>query len=213
VNTTKIRERAHAAALGDGPLAMFDDGLLLQFLHGPQQFLHGPQQVGRPETIGANTVEFSSKREDEWQQRATEAAIGSARKIAASRAQVHVGRLSDHEWSMIVTGAIFDWIEVRVQQAIAEGLDQEQAVRLTGLSPNPCDIAVVMSILPTLADTGGIDWSLPLSVWSKDTMTNFLMLAWQLLRDAEHARDHGPGRIIKKASFDVQSGDPIPFVP
>jgi hypothetical protein len=31
---TRADERLRAAALGDGPLAMFDDGLPLQFLHG-----------------------------------------------------------------------------------------------------------------------------------------------------------------------------------
>jgi hypothetical protein len=156
-------------------------------------------------------MEFSSKAEDDWQAKATVAAIAGARKIAASHAQVHVGRLSDHEWGMIITAAIFGWIEARVKQAIAEGLDQEQAVRLTDFSPDPCDVAVVTSVLPILADTAGIDWSLPLSAWSKETMTNFLMLGWQLLRDAEHARDHGPGKILKRAEFDEKTGDPIPF--
>jgi hypothetical protein len=82
---------------------------------------------------------------------------------------------------------------------------------MTAFSPDPCDVAVVTSILPTLADTAGVDWSLSLSAWSKDTMTNFLMLAWQLMRDAEHTRDHGPGKILKKAEFNEEHGDPIPF--
>ena len=155
-----------------------------------------------------------SKKEDEWLRRATDAAIAGARKIALSsgpRMNTPVGRLNDHEWSMIVTAAIFGWIEVRVQQAIAEELDQEKLVRLTDFSPDPCDVAVVSSILPTLADKAGVDWSLPLSAWSKDIMTNFLMLAWQFMRDAEHARDHGPGKILRKAEFDEKTGDPIPF--
>lgn len=155
-----------------------------------------------------------SEKEDEWQRKATAAAIAGARKIALAsgpRMNTPVGRLTDHEWGMIAAAVIFGWIEVRVQQAIAEGLDQEQAVRLTGFSPDPCDVAVVASILPTLADNAGIDWSLSLSGWSKDTMTNFLMLAWQLMRDAEHARDHGPGKILKKAEFDEKTGDIIPF--
>lgn len=156
-----------------------------------------------------------SKREDEWQRKATSAAIAGARKIALDckglPPMTPVGRLTDDQWGWIITAGIFGWIEVRVQQAVAEGLDQEQAVRLTGFSPDPCDIAVVTSILPTLADTAGIDWAQPLSTWSKDTMTNFLMLAWQLIRDAEHARDHGPGKILRKAEFDEKTGDPIPF--
>ena len=158
-------------------------------------------------------MEFSSKREDEWHQRATEAAIASARKIAASRAQVHVARLSDHEWGMIVTAAIFGWIEVRVQQAIAEGRDSEETVRQTGLRPSPCDSAVVRAILPALADQAGIDWALPLAAWSGDVMTSFLLLAWRLIDDAAFARDHGPGRIVKKSEFREEIGDEVPFVP
>jgi hypothetical protein len=52
---TKHDERAQAAALGEEPLAMFEDGLPLKFLRGSQR--------------GVSTVEFSSKREDEWQRK------------------------------------------------------------------------------------------------------------------------------------------------
>jgi hypothetical protein len=155
-----------------------------------------------------------SKLENEWLDKATAAAVAAARKIALSSQPLMntpVGRLSDHEWGMIVTAVIFAWIEMRVQQAIAEGRDQEQMVRLTGLSPSPCDVAVVRSILPALADKAGIDWALPLAAWSGDTMTNFLLLAWRLLGEAETARDHGPAKILKKAEFDEKTGDPIPF--
>jgi hypothetical protein len=155
-----------------------------------------------------------SKAEDEWQRKATDAAIAGARKIALSsgpRMNTPVGRLTDHEWGMIITAAIFGWIETRVQQAIAEGRDQEQAVRMTGLSPDPCDVAVVSSILPRLADAAAIDWSMPLQAWSKQQMVNFLMLALQLTEQAETARDHGSGKILRKAEFNVETGDPIPF--
>jgi hypothetical protein len=155
-----------------------------------------------------------SRKEDDWQRKATDAAIARARKIALApgpRMNTPVGRLTDHEWGLIIAAAIFGWIEVRVQQAIAEGIDQEQAVRMTALSPDPCDVAVVRSILPMLADTAGIDWTQPLAAWAKDTMTDFLMLAWQLLRDAEYVRDHGPGKILRKAEFAENTGDPIPF--
>jgi hypothetical protein len=143
-----------------------------------------------------------TKRENDWLDKATARAIEGARKVALAfgpRMNAPVGRLNDHEWGLICAAAIFGWIEVRVQQAIAEGLDQEQAVRLTGLSPDPCDIAVVKSILRELADTAGVDWSLPLASWTPDIMTGFLMLAWKLIIQAEAARDHGPGRILKKS--------------
>jgi DNA polymerase len=119
-----------------------------------------------PQQIGVVAMEFSSKRDDVWLVKATDAAVAGARKFALSSAPLMntpVGRLTDPEWGTIVSAMIFSWIEVRVQQAIAEGLDQEATVRLTGFSPDPCDVAVVTSILPTLADTAGIDWSLPLS--------------------------------------------------
>ena len=44
-----------------------------------------------------------------------------------------VGRLTDLQWGWLVTAAIFGWIQTRCQQAIEEGLDQEQAVRLDAL--------------------------------------------------------------------------------
>lgn len=155
-----------------------------------------------------------TKKENDWQDRATDAAIADARKIALGSSPLMntpVGRLSDSQWGWIVTAAIFGWVETRVAQAIEEGLDQEQAVRLTGLSPSPCDIAVVRSILPALADQAAIDWSQPLSTWSKDTMVNFLMFAWQLIGQAELARDHGPGKILRKS--DRELNDPLPFAP
>jgi hypothetical protein len=154
-----------------------------------------------------------SKLENEWLDKATAAAIAGARKIALSSPLMNapVGRLSDYEWGIICTAVIFGWVETRVQQAIAEGLDQEEMVRCTGLSPSPCDSAVVRSILPALADQAGIDWTLPLTAWSGDTMVGFLLLAWRLLGEAETARDHGPGKILKPAEFDEKTGDPLPF--
>jgi hypothetical protein len=155
-----------------------------------------------------------TKHENEWLDKATAAAVAGARKIALGSGPLMntpTGRLSDHHWGMIVAAVIFGWIEARVQQAIAEGRDSEEMVRLTGLEPSPCDSAVVRSILPALADQAGIDWTQPLAAWSSDTMTGFLLLAWHLLGEAETARDHGPGKILKKAEFDEKTGDPIPF--
>ena len=152
--------------------------------------------------------------ENQWQERATAAAIAGARKIALHSGPLMntpVGRLKDHEWGWLVTAIIFGWVEVRVQQAIAEGRDSEESVRLTGLDFDPCDVAVVRSILPALADQAGIDWSQPLAAWSSDVMTSFLLLAWRLISEAEIVRDHGPGTILKKAEFDEKTGDPVPF--
>jgi hypothetical protein len=158
-----------------------------------------------------------TKKEDAWQAKATEAAIAGARKIALNSTglppMTPVGRLTDLQWGWIVTAVIFSWIEIRCRQAIEEGLNQEQAVRQTGLTPSPCDVAVVRSILTELSDKAGIDWSLPLEAWSRDTMVNFLMLAWQLINKAELARDHGDGKILRKSDALAESNNPIPFVP
>ena len=120
-----------------------------------------------------------------------------------------VGRLTDNQWEWIITAAIFGWIEVRVQQAIDEGRDSEQTVRLLEASPSPCDVAVVKSILPALADTAGVDWSQPLNGWSKETMTGFLMLAWDLLTKAEVTRDHSPGTTLRKSKEEGTAN--VPF--
>jgi hypothetical protein len=89
-----------------------------------------------------------------------------------------VGRLNARQWGMIITSVIFAWTETKVEQAIAEGLSSEQTIRLTGLDPDPCDVAVIRSILPAVADSSAIDWSQPLASWSPDQMTNFLLSAW-----------------------------------
>ena len=68
-----------------------------------------------------------------------------------------------------------------------------------GSRQSPCDVAVVTSVLPKLAEQAQIDWSQPLSAWPKDTMASFLLLAWGLISKAETVRDHGPGRILRKS--------------
>jgi hypothetical protein len=47
------------------------------------------------------------------------------------------------------------------------------------------EAAIVRSILPELADTAGIDWSLPALSWSPDQMVRFLLLAQDLIVAAE----------------------------
>jgi hypothetical protein len=156
-----------------------------------------------------------SREEDDWQRKATAAAIAQVRKVVLDSGPLMntpVGRLSDLQWGWITAPILFGWITTRCRQAIAEGLDQEQAVRLTEHSPSPGDVAVVRSILPALADQAGIiDWSQPLAAWSTDTMTNFLLLAWRLITQAELARDQGPGGILQKSSNAKAANDAIPF--
>jgi hypothetical protein len=157
-----------------------------------------------------------AKKEDEWQAKATSAAIAAARKIVLGNSSLkvaHVGRLNDYEWGWIITAAIFGWVQTRCEQAIAEGLDQESAVRMTGLTPSPCDVAAIKSILPQLADTAGIDWALPLSAWSQETMIGFLVQAFELSKKAERVLDQGAGTIVRQSTQQDwdRKGDEIPF--
>jgi hypothetical protein len=123
-----------------------------------------------------------------------------------------VSDLDDIEWALIGAAWTFGWTRVRVEQAIAEGRDSEEAVRITGLSPEPQDIAVITSILPALADQAQIDWAQPLSAWTKETMTEFLMVAWQLISKTKILRDHGLGKILRKSEVGGNGvGKAIPF--
>jgi hypothetical protein len=143
-----------------------------------------------------------SKREDEWQAKATAAAMAEARKIAQGSglqlASTPVGKLTDKQWGWLIAAATFGWITTRCQQAIAEGIDQEEAVRTIELTPSPGDVAAIRSILPTLADHVKIDWARPLADWSKDEMVAFLLEAWLLANKAEAVLLNGPGTILRK---------------
>ena len=145
-----------------------------------------------------------TKHENEWQDRATAAAIKAARRIVVGDAAVipmmtPVGRLSELQWGWIVAAVLFAWIKVRAEQAASEGIDAEQTIR-DGLD-GAWDAGAITSTLPALADTPGIDWSKPLADWSHDQMIAFLSNALILVQQAMAARDQGPG--ITRKSQDV----------
>jgi hypothetical protein len=164
----------------------------------------------------------SSAVEDDWQRRASDAAVAAARNIvlgddAAVNKNAPVGRLSDVEWGWIVAAILFAWISARAEQAATEELDTEQAIRLTGLDPNPWDAGAIAAILPELARCRGIDWSKPLSDWPRETMIEFLLEALRLVRRGMIARDLGDG-ITRKSTIahhaDTAAGepdDPLPW--
>jgi hypothetical protein len=102
--------------------------------------------------------------DDEWQRRATAAAIGAARGLVCDGRHIPsgtpVGRLGDTEWGWVFCAMLFAWIATRAEQAAAEQLDAEQTIHMTGLDPQPWDIGTVMAILPELADAcPDIEWS------------------------------------------------------
>jgi hypothetical protein len=133
-----------------------------------------------------------SKKEDAGQAAATAAAIAAARKMVLGNSSLmvaHVGRLNDVEWDWIITAAILAWIQTRHEQGVAD----------EWLGPGPGDAAAIRSVLSELADTAGIDWSLPLQDWSTKTMVDFLLLVQRLTHKAK-----------TKDDWD-REGDPIPF--
>lgn len=145
--------------------------------------------------------------EDIWQRKATEAAIAAARGVIRTDGAIPpgapVGRLGDVEWAWIVSAILFGWIAVRAEQASSEQLDAEQTIRLTGLASDPWDAGAVMAILPELGEVSGIDWSKPLSEWSRETMVGFLTTALNLIRKAVIARDLSIKGITRKSSANM----------
>ena len=130
--------------------------------------------------------------EDEWQRRATAAAIEAARGVVKLDGPIPpgtpIGRLADTEWGWVLAAMLFAWIRTRAEQASCEQLDTEQTIRLTALDPSPWDAGAVAAILPELASTS-FDWSQPITAWPKDTMVEFLLTAMRLIRKAMIARD------------------------
>jgi hypothetical protein len=59
---------------------------------------------------------------------------------------------------------------------------------------------VIEEILPPLAEMAPVDWSKPLSGWSRDEMVRFLDLALGLIRQTMAAKTAA-----------IPSDDPIPF--
>jgi hypothetical protein len=142
--------------------------------------------------------------ENEWQRRATAAAIEAARNVITLGGPIPpatpVGRLNDTELGWILAAMLFAWIRTRAEQAAAEELDTEQTIRLTGLDPEPWDAAVAAVVLPELASTCTIDWSQPLAAWPRDTMIEFLLTAMRLIRKAMIARDRSDKGITRQSN-------------
>jgi hypothetical protein len=152
----------------------------------------------------ALTTVHGFSRENAWQDRATAAAIAAARRIvlgddAVIPMMTPVSSLSDVEWGWIVAGVLFAWIAARGEQATVEGCDVEKAIR-DGVE-GAWDAGAIATILPTLADAPGIDWTKPLAGWPRDQMIAFLSKALSLAQHAMAARDRGPSITRKGADI------------
>jgi hypothetical protein len=170
----------------------------------------------RQRKIGAPTPDGI---DDVWQRRATAAAIVAVREIIKGGTvppTTSLGRLSDVELGWLIAAGLFAWIRTRAEQATAEGMDTELALRLTGLDPEPWDAGAVLNALPEIANIEGVDWSLPVTAMSKDMVVKFLLGALPLVRDAMIARDVGGGITNRHKSLDemqriasVEAGGPL----
>jgi len=143
--------------------------------------------------------------EDQWQRDATAAAIAAARGVVQMGGPIPpgtpIGRLTDTELGWIVAAVLFAWISKRAEQAAAEQLDTEQTIRLTALDPEPWDAGAVAAILPELADAcPDLDWSKPLTAWSREGITVFLLKAMARIRKATIARDLSEKGVSRKSS-------------
>jgi hypothetical protein len=146
--------------------------------------------------------------EDEWQRRATAAAIEAARGVVQMDGPIPpgtpIGRLADTEWGWVLAAMLFAWIRTRAEQASCEQLDTEQIIRLTGLDPEPWDAGCVAAILPELAAAcTSIDWSQPITAWPKDTMVEFLLTAMRFIRKAMIARDLSDKGVTRQSNASV----------
>jgi hypothetical protein len=152
---------------------------------------------------------------DQWQQRATTAAIKAARDIVSGGVMppdTPVAKLTDKEWGWLFAAMLFAWVRTRAEQATAEGRTTESVIR-DGV-PDGWDAGAVASILQDLANVN-VDWSKPLSAWPRETMIEFLRHAFDLVRDAMTARDrgggvtrqHSPERISREAN--AGAGNPL----
>jgi hypothetical protein len=141
----------------------------------------------------AGTAKSEAHR-DVWPTLALAAAVVAAREMVGDdgpiRSNSLVGRLGADEWGWIVSPAIAAWIRTRAEQAATEGWNEERAIRVTGLDPDPWFEGAIAAILPKLADTcPDLDWSKPIGSWSKDEIVGFLTVAITLTRRAVAARN------------------------
>jgi hypothetical protein len=146
--------------------------------------------------------------EDQWQRDATTAAITGARGVVQMDGPIPpgtpIGRLSNVEWGWVVSAVLFAWISKRAEQATAERFDAERTIRLLATSPQPWDAGAVAAILPDLVDaSAGLDWSKPLTAWSRENIVEFLLKAMPLIQQAMVARDSSDSGITGNASASI----------
>jgi hypothetical protein len=149
------------------------------------------------------------EREAEWQRKAMAVAIASVRRLAANCSVVDpalpLSRVTEEGWGWLVAEAIFAWIQVRVEQAVEDGLPFEYCLRRA--APRSCDHGAVAGTLPELGKLN-IDWSKPLAEWSRGQMISFLSAAFSLIDRAHNVLENSPDKgILSKAPTTKAAND------
>ena len=133
--------------------------------------------------------------EAEWMAKATRSAIDAARDVIGEHGingRSMISSLNELEWGWIACAAVFAWIKTKSEQAVAEGVGYDQAIRaMHGRMPQPWDAGAVSSILPALGGLQGIDWDKPIGEWSKEQMVSFIWQSHCLVEQALSCRDEG----------------------
>lgn len=142
--------------------------------------------------------------EADWQARATQSAIDAAKAVISDgiNGRAMISSLSDIEWGWIAAASIFAWIKTKAEQAVEEGVSAEIPIRtMTHRDPAPWEAGAISTILPSLGNLEGVDWSKPVGEWSKDQIVSF---AWQIYRlsdGAIQARNDGAAdKIVQRLS-------------
>lgn len=132
--------------------------------------------------------------DDIWQRRATAAAIVAVREVINGGTippNMPISKMSDVEIGWTFAAGLFAWIRTRSEQATSEGWNVDETLRRTSVNSEPWDEGAVASILPSLGDVRGVDWSKSLGAWSQNEIVRFLIQAMSLARHAMIARDVG----------------------
>jgi hypothetical protein len=125
---------------------------------------------------------------EDWHRRVNAFAILAARKtLAAIPPEL---RLSDESLGKLVDATLAAWIDLRAEQAIVNGIEFEQLEKLTGQDPEPWDAAIVAATLPKLAELP-LDWTKPITNWSREEMCAFICRALTLACKAQSASQRG----------------------
>src|SRR5262245_52786820 len=154
------------------------------------------------------TTSAQVRADDEWDRRATAAALAAVRALfhpidGCIAPGTPVARLSDVEIGWVIASVLFAWIRIRAEQATAEGANIDQLICRTMCDPKPWDAGAVAAILPKLAEIEGLDFGKPIANWSKSEMTAFLLRAFNLIADAMAARDASSRGITRQRAPEV----------